>query len=86
MDRRDDVFQALNHLIARKKPSRVHVDVSNECPMADGLSKNLYERMVTATNGGVRFVSAEEIKGKKTAELGNTIADIMLKDLGGNAE
>ncbi len=61
MDRRDDVFQALNHLIARKKPSRVHVDVSNECPMADGLSKNLYERMVTATNGGVRFVSAEEI-------------------------
>ena len=61
MDRRDDVFQALNHLIARKRPSRVHVDVSNECPMADGLSKNLYERMVTATNGGVRFVSAEEI-------------------------
>ena len=29
MDRRDDVFQALNHLIARKKPSRVHIDVSN---------------------------------------------------------
>ena len=61
MRREDDVFQALNHLIARKKPSRVHVDVSNECPMADGLSKNLYDRLVTATNGGVRFVSAEEI-------------------------
>ena len=33
-----------------------------------------------------QVLSAEEIKGKKTAELGNTIADIMLKDLGGNAE
>ncbi len=61
MDRRDDVFQALNHLIARKKPTRVHVDISNECPMADGLSKNLYDRLVTATNGGICFVSAEEI-------------------------
>ncbi len=61
MQRGDDVFQALNHLIAAKKPSRVHVDVSNECPMADGLSKNLYDRLVTATNGGVRFVSAEDI-------------------------
>ena len=61
MDRRDDVYQALNHLIARKKPSRVHVDISNECPMADGLSKNVYDRLATATNGGVRFVSAEEI-------------------------
>ena len=61
MAREDDVFQALNHLIARKRPGRVHIDVSNECPMADGLSKNLYDRLVTATNGGVRFVSAEEI-------------------------
>ena len=61
MAREDDVFQALNHLIARKQPSRVHIDVSNECPMADGLSKNLYDRLVTATNGGVRFVSAEDI-------------------------
>lgn len=61
MDRRDDVFQALNHLIARKKPSQVHVNVSNECPMADGLSKNLYERLATATNGGVSLVSAEAI-------------------------
>ena len=33
-----------------------------------------------------QVLSAEEIKGKKTAELGDTIADIMLKDLGGNAE
>ena len=61
MDRLDDVYQALNRLIARKKPSRVHVNVSNECPMADGLSKNVYDRLVTATNGGVSFVSAEEI-------------------------
>ena len=61
MDRLDDVYQALNRLIARKKPARVHVNISNECPMADGLSKNVYDRLVTATNGGVAFVSAEEI-------------------------
>ena len=61
MHRRDDVYQALNHLIAKKKPSRVHVDISNECAMADGLSKNVYDRLVTATNGGVQFVSAEAI-------------------------
>lgn len=61
MQRGDDVYQALNHLIARKQPSRVHVDISNECPMADGLSKNVFDRLVTATNGGVRFVSAEAI-------------------------
>ena len=45
MNRRDDVFEALNHLIARKKPSRVHVDISNECAIADGLSKNLYDHL-----------------------------------------
>ena len=61
MDHSDDVYEALNHLIARRKPSRVHIDVSNECAMADGLSKNLYDRLVAATNGGVQFVSAEEI-------------------------
>ena len=61
MRRGDDVFQAINHLIARKKPARVHVDVSNECAMADGLSKNLYDRLILATNGGVPLASAEEI-------------------------
>ena len=61
MNRGDDVYQALNHLIARKKPARVHVDISNECAMADGLSKNVYDRLKLATNGGVPLVSAEEI-------------------------
>ena len=61
MNRRDDVFEALNHLIARKKPSRVHVDISNECAMADGLSKNLYDHLQMALNGSVPLVSAEEI-------------------------
>ena len=60
MNRKDDVFEALNHLIARKKPSRVHVNVSNECPMADGLSKNLYDHLQMAL-GGVQLVSAENI-------------------------
>lgn len=57
----DDVFQALNRLIARRQPAKVHVDISDTCPMADGLSKNLYDRLVTATNGGVPLVSAEQI-------------------------
>ena len=61
MNRRDDVFEALNHLIARKKPSRVHVDISNECAIADGLSKNLYDHLQMALNGSVPLVSAEEI-------------------------
>lgn len=61
MRRGDDVFQAINHLIEKKRPSRVHVDVSNECAMADGLSKNLYDRLVLATNGSVPLVSAERI-------------------------
>ena len=61
MQRGDDIFQAINHLIARRKPGRVHVDVSNECPMADGLSKTLYDQLRVATNGGVQLVSAEEI-------------------------
>ena len=61
MHRKDDVFQALNRLIQEKKPERVHVDVAHACAMADGLSKNLYEHLVLATNGGVKFVSAEDI-------------------------
>ena len=31
VNRKDDVYEALNHLIARKKPAKVHVDISNEC-------------------------------------------------------
>lgn len=61
MNRKDDVFEALNHLIAKKKPAKVHVDVSNECALADGLSKNLYDRLQTALCGSVPLVSAEEI-------------------------
>ena len=61
MSRGDDVFQALNRLISQRKPSRVHVDVSDACAMADGLSKNLYDRILVATNGSVPLVSAEEI-------------------------
>ena len=38
MNRKDDVFAALNHLIAKKNPAKVHVDVSNESALADGLS------------------------------------------------
>lgn len=51
MNRKDDVFEALNHLIAKKKPAKVHVDISNECALADGLSKNLYDRLQTALCG-----------------------------------
>ena len=61
MNRKDDVFEALNHLIAKKKPAKVHVDISNECALADGLSKNLYDRLQTALCGSVPLVSAEEI-------------------------
>ena len=61
MHRGDDVYEALNHLIARKKPARVHVNVSNECAMADGMSKNVYDRLNLALNGSVPLVSAEEI-------------------------
>lgn len=61
MDRGDDVYQALNRLIAKKKPSKVHVNVSHECPMADGMSKNVYDRLALATNGGVTLASAEAL-------------------------
>ena len=61
MQRGDDVYEALNHLIARKKPEKVHVDISNECAVADGLSKNMYDHLQMALCGGVRLVSAEEI-------------------------
>ena len=61
MNRKDDVFEALAHLVAKKKPSKLHVDVSNECAIADGLSKNLYDHLQLALCGSVPLVSAEEI-------------------------
>ena len=61
MNRRDDVFEALSHLIARKKPAKVHVNISNECAMADGLSKNLYDHLQLALCGSVPLVSAEQL-------------------------
>lgn len=61
MNRKDDVYEALNHLIAQKKPAKVHIDVSNECAIADGMSKNVYDHLCMATNHGVQFVSAEPI-------------------------
>ena len=61
MHRSDDVFEALNHLIAEKKPARVHVDISNECAIADGLSKNLYDHLQLALNRSVPLVSAEQL-------------------------
>ncbi len=61
MNRGDDVFQALNRLIAQRKPSRVHVNVADACAMADGMSKNLCDHLRLATNGSVPLVSAEEI-------------------------
>ena len=61
MNRKDDVYEALNHLVTEKKPSRVHVDISNECAIADGLSKNIYDHLQMALNHSVPLVSAEEI-------------------------
>lgn len=61
MNRKDDVYEALNHLIAEKKPSKVHIDVSNECALSDGMSKNIYDHLQMAVNHGVQFVSAEPI-------------------------
>ncbi len=61
MNRKDDVFEALNHLIAGKKPAKVHVNISNECAMADGLSKNLYDHLQLALCGSVPLVSAEAL-------------------------
>ena len=87
MNPADDVFQALNHLIARKRPGRVHVDVSNECPMADGLSKNVYDRLATALNGGAQLVSAGEIavrwiETRTPRELEQRILQIVRKPVG----
>ncbi len=61
MHRKDDVFEALAHLVAKKKPSKLHVDISNECAIADGLSKNLYDHLQLALCGNVPLVSAEPI-------------------------
>lgn len=61
MDRKDNVFQALKHLIDRKKPSRVHVNMSNECAVADGLTKNVYDQMTTALCGAAPLAGAEEL-------------------------
>ena len=61
MERSDDVWQALARVISQKKPSRVHVDVSETCAMADGLSRYCYERLRLALNDSVSLVSAEEI-------------------------
>ena len=61
MNRKDDVFEALAHLVEKKKPSKLHVDISNECAIADGLSKNLYDHLSMALCGNVPLVSAEPI-------------------------
>lgn len=61
MDRKDNVFQALKHLIDRKKPSRVHVNMSNDCAVADGLTKNVYDQMTTALCGAAPLAGAEEL-------------------------
>lgn len=61
MHRKDDVYVALNHLIAKKKPSRVHINISNECAVADGMTKNVYDHLQMAVNSGVQFVSAEPL-------------------------
>lgn len=61
MQRGDEVFGALNRLIRERKPGRVHVNVSADCAIADGLSRHLYERLRLATNDSVPLVSAEKI-------------------------
>ena len=61
MNRKDDVFNALANLVANKKPSRLHVNISNGCAIADGLSKNLYDRLQMVLCGNAPLVSAEPI-------------------------
>lgn len=61
MHPKDDVFEALNHLIKQKKPAHVAVDVSNECALADGLSKNCYDRIVRALSFTGCLVSSEDL-------------------------
>lgn len=61
MHPKDDVFMALNHLIRRKKPAHVALDVSDECALADGLSKNTYDRIVRAIGFTGNLVSSEEL-------------------------
>ena len=49
------------------------------------IQKNFPRRKSHVEMHITQVLGTEEIKGKKTAELGDTIAEIMLKDLGGNA-
>ena len=61
MNPKDDVYEALHRLISRKKPEKVHVDISGEYAIADGLSKNSYDHLQIALCGSVPLVSAEEL-------------------------
>ncbi len=61
MDPKDDILQALAHLIEEKKPANVAVDISNECAIADGMSKNVYDRLAAALCTTGKLISAEKL-------------------------
>lgn len=61
MHPKDDPLQALAHLIEERKPAEVAVDISNECAIADGLSKNLYDRLQASLCTTAKLVSAEKL-------------------------
>ncbi len=61
MNPKDDVLQALAHLIEERQPANVAVDISNECAIADGLSKNLYDRLKASLCTTNRLISAEKL-------------------------
>lgn len=61
MHPKDNVYEAIAHLVAEKKPQYVAVDVSNECAIADGMSKNVYDHLQTALCSTAKLVSAEKL-------------------------
>ncbi len=59
----DEQWQALADLITELDPQRIGINVSNDWPVADGLTHGLHQRLVAALPAtlGERLVSAEEL-------------------------